>query len=236
MSRRPKILDLFACAGGAGMGYYRAGFDVYSVDLDQQPNNPFPFIQGDALWVLSHLTGGGSLRFGKECLTLDDFDAIHASPPCQGYTTMSNKHKDAQAEWPKLIGPVREALTALGKPYVIENVAGARSEMIAPIKLSGGMFNLGVERPRLFETNFTVSVPRFRRAEPVIGVYGRHHDGRRLWTRSDGSELRAARTLVEGRLAMGIGWMQWHELTEAIPPAMTEHIGRQLLKQMAVVS
>jgi DNA (cytosine-5)-methyltransferase 1 len=212
---KPRLLDLFSCAGGAAVGYARAGFDVVGVDIEPQPHYPFEHHVSDALaFVAEH---------GHE------FDAIHASPPCQGYTTMSAKHPQAQAEWPKLIEPARAALMATGKPWVIENVAGAAKEMRSPLKLSGGMFNLGVERPRLFESNIALTAPPYRRADPVVGVYGRHHDGRRLWTRSDGSELRAAKTLVEGQLAMGISWMTWPELTEAIPPAMTHHIGLQLM-------
>lgn len=219
---KPRLLDLFCCAGGAGTGYARAGFDVVGVDIVLQPNYPYEFHQGDALEYLA--------EHGHE------FDAVHLSPPCQGYTTMSNKHRDAQAAWPRLIEPARAAAIVTGLPYVIENVSGARRHMMQPVKLSGGMFNLGVERPRLFESNVLLSAPPFRRADPVVGVYGKSHDGRRLWSRTDGTELRAARTLVEGRLAMGIGWMDWHELTEAIPPAYTEYIGRQLLAHLQEVA
>lgn len=218
MNGRPRLLDLFCCAGGAAMGYHRAGFDVVGVDIDPQPNYPFEFHQGDALEYLSS--------------HWHEFDAIHASPPCQGYTTMSNKHREAQAKWPRLIEPTRSALASTGLPYVIENVAGARRHMRNAVKLSGGMFGLGVDRPRLFESNLQLEVPDFRRPDPVIGVYGRAHDGRRLWSRADGTELRAARTLMEGRLAMGIGWMTWPELTEAIPPAYTEFIGAQLIREL----
>ena len=204
------------------MGYQRAGFDIVGVDIDPQPNYPFEFHQGDALQYLE--------AHGHE------FDAIHASPPCQGYTTMSNKHREAQAVWPRLIAPTRELLRETGRPYVIENVAGARKHLISPVVLSGGMFGLGVDRPRLFETNFPIVAPPYRRPDPVIGVYGRHHDGRRLWSRKDGTELRAAKTLTEGRLAMGIGWMFWRELTEAIPPAYTQYIGAQLIEHLAVAA
>jgi DNA (cytosine-5)-methyltransferase 1 len=204
------------------MGYHRAGFDVVGVDIDPQPNYPFEFHQADALEFLRDR--------GHE------FDAIHASPPCQGYTTMSNKHREAQAKWPRLIVPTRAALVATGLPYVIENVAGARKHMINPVKLSGGMFGLGVDRPRLFESNVPLTAPPYRRPDPVIGVYGRAHDGRRLWSRADGTELRAARTLMEGRLAMGIGWMTWAELTEAIPPAFTEFIGAQLIEALEMAA
>lgn len=219
---RPKLLDLFCCEGGAGMGYARAGFDVTGVDIVERDRYPFTFIQADALRYLE--------EHGHE------YAAIHASPPCQGYTTMSNRYVNAQAEWPKLIEPARDALQRTGKPYVIENVVGAKREMRNPIKLSGGMFGLGVERPRLFESNVPLVALPYRPADPVIGVYGRHHDGRRLWTRRDGTELRAAKTLMEGRLAMGIGWMGWGGLTEAIPPAYTEYIGQQLMQTLKEVA
>jgi len=212
-----RILDLFCGAGGAGWGYHLAGFDVVGADIDPHDYPVGEFIQGDALAILDDLT------------FLDTFDAVHTSPPCQGYTTMSAKHPEAQAEWPKLIIPVREKLQAWGGVYVIENVVGARRDMRDPIKLSGGMFGLGVDRPRLFESNIPLTAPKHAKPESVVGVYGRHHDGRRLWTRTDGSILRAARTLEEGQQAMGIDWMSWEDLTEAIPPLYTEHIGRQLI-------
>lgn len=219
---KPRLLDLFCCAGGAGTGYNRAGFDVVGVDIDMQPNYPFEFHQADAIEYLA--------AHGHE------FDAIHASPPCQGYTTMSAKYPKAQAEWPKLIEPVRELLQKTDRPWVIENVAGARRDMRNAVKLSGGMFGLGVDRPRLFESNVPIGAPAFKRPETVIGVYGRSHDGRRLWTRADGSILRAARTLEEGQAAMGIDWMEWRELTESIPPAYTEWVGSYLIQALEVAA
>lgn len=210
----PRLLDLFCCEGGASVGYHRAGFDVEGVDIEPQPRYPFEFHLSDALeFVTSHG---------------DVYDAIHASPPCQGYTTMT-RHAEAQAEWPKLIAPVRDALTATGKPYVIENVPGARSEMRDAAVLHGGMFGLGVDRPRLFETNWLLLVPRAPRTRNPIGVYGRAHDGRRLWTRGDGTELRAPKSLEEAQRAMGMPWASWDGVREAIPPAYTEWIGHQLI-------
>ena len=67
-----RVLDLFCGAGGAGMGYRQAGFDVVGVDLNPQPRYPFAFIQHDALTL--------DMRF------IRSFDAIHASPPCQAHT------------------------------------------------------------------------------------------------------------------------------------------------------
>lgn len=206
---RPRLLDLFCGAGGAAMGYHRAGFDVTGVDIVPQPRYPFPFVQADALTY-----------------PLDGYDAIHASPPCQPYTTMNNRHGSSL---PPLISHTRERLYATGLPYVIENVAGALGHMRSPLELTGEMFGLRVHRPRLFESNVLLLAPwRPPRQSDPIAVYGKH-DQRRLWTRADGTEHRAA-TLEQAVDAMGIDWMTWAELREAIPPAYTEHIGRQLLE------
>jgi DNA (cytosine-5)-methyltransferase 1 len=222
---KASLLDLFCCAGGCSVGYDRAGFYVTGVDLTARSDYPFHLVVADALEVLStpqvHL-----------------FDAIHASPPCQASTTMSNRYRGQGGptdDHVNLIPAVREALEATGKPYVIENVCGARADMRAPITLTGGMFGLRVERPRLFETNWPLTAPPARKAVDPLGVYGKRQgpDGRRLWTRKDGSILRAPRTLTEAQEAMGIDWItEWDALTEAIPPAYTEWIGTQLLDHL----
>lgn len=212
---RPRLLDLFCGAGGCSVGYHRAGFDVTGVDIDPHPDYPFDFIQGDALEV--DLTG---------------YDAIHAGPPCQAHTTMSNRWRgrsEVTDAHPQLIGPIRERLIAAGVPYVIENVGGARTELLSPVLLHGGMFGLGVDRPRFFEAPWLLwAAPAGPRAVDPVGVYGKL-DGRRLFTRADGTEQRAARTLEEARTAMDIDWMTWDDLREAVPPAYTEWIGEQLL-------
>lgn len=218
-----KLLDLFCGAGGAGVGYARAGFDVVGVDVEPHPSAPFRVIEADALQVLT------------DAAFLSGFDAIHASPPCQGYTTMSNRHRGQGGRadsHPDLISWVRIGLEAWGGPYVIENVPGARSEMRDVVRLRGGMFGLRVDRPRLFESNVPLTVPPNVRVIDPVGVYGKHHDGRRLFTRKDGSIQRAAATLAEAQQAMGIDWMEWDDLREAIPPAYTEHIGAQLLAHL----
>ncbi len=201
------------------MGYHRAGFDIIGVDIDPQPLYPFPFMQTDAMALLARMVDGSAgITYG--------LTAIHASPPCQSYSNMSNRHGSKELE---LIAPVRDLLRAIGKPYVIENVVGARAHMESPMSMHGGQFGIGVYRPRLFESNMLLTPPpKAPRPKDAAAVYGRKEDRRRLWTRRDGSELRAA-SLEEAREAMGMPWASWNGCREAIPPAYTEFIGRQLM-------
>jgi DNA (cytosine-5)-methyltransferase 1 len=210
---RPRLLDLFCGAGGAAVGYHRAGFDVVGVDINPQPRYPFEFIQADAM-----------------AFPVDGFDAIHASPPCQGYVQWNNLNAErygTRVDHPLLIEPVRDRLVSSGVPYVIENVVG--SPIQSHLMLCGSIFGLRVVRHRLFETNVMIwGPPRCSHTGDEIAVYGKL-DGRRIWTRFDGSEIRAASSLEQASEAMGIDWMTWDELREAIPPAYTEFIGGQLL-------
>jgi len=209
---RPRLLDLFCGAGGAAIGYYRAGFDVVGVDIAPQPRYPFEFYQGDALeYCAAH---------GQE------FDAIHASPPCQRYSVaVIGKYK---AKHPDLLPAVRAALEETGKPWVIENVPGA--PMRPDFKLCGCMFGLRrLKRERWFETSwngFDMREPCYH-PEPVISVCG--HD-----VMSHQRKFGRSVTLNERREAMGIDWMGRDELGEAIPPAYTEYIGRYLLDALEV--
>ncbi len=230
MTAGPRLLDLFCGAGGAAMGYHRAGFDVVGVDINPQPYYPFEFHQFDALDALVDFDVIGSFYV--------DFDAIHASPPCQRYSTMGNRSralKDSTA--PDLLPPTLEVLKGVEVPWVVENVAGAKSLMPNAFVLSGGMFGLGVHRPRYFISNVLILTPP-PTAPPThgIGVYGRTHDGRRLFNRKSNGTYRAPRTLEEAQEAMGMDWADWHGTKEAIPPAYTEHIGHQLIRSCVAVS
>lgn len=219
LDRRPALLDLFAGAGGCSVGYHRAGFNVTGLDAMPHPDYPFELIIDDAI---AYLDAGHH----------DRFDVITASPPCPRYSTATPaKNRDKH---PDLIGPVRDALKEWGGPYVIENVPGAPLEN--PVVLCGSMFGLGVRRHRLFETNVPMLRPECdHRAQPQVwGVYGDHGDARPA-RRPDGSRRGdKARDAAHAREVMGIDWMtKWDDLADAIPPAYTEFIGRQLLDHVA---
>lgn len=206
-----RLLDLFCGAGGASVGYARAGFEVVGVDLHEQPNYPFEFHRADALKVAS---------------LLRHFDAVHASPPCQAYTTL--KARNRHIEHPALIEPVRAMLLASGLPYVIENTPDA--PLIEPIMLCGSMFDgLGVMRHRIFESNVELAAPRACDHTRGVARYLVRNHGRDYLTRwcpvyGTGGK-KAAEHWAE---AMGIDWMTRAELAEAIPPAYTEWIGAQI--------
>lgn len=225
---RAPLLDLFCGAGGAGHGYHQAGFDVYGVDHQPQPDYPHWFHQGDALRVLDDLARGGLVEFTRngERRYVTSFAAVHASPPCQAHSTITpdpSKHPD-------LIAPTRERVERLGVPYVIENVEGARGALREPVRLCGSSFGLAVRRHRLFEVSFPVAVPAcdHKAQGTPVGVYGGLRS--RHWARPDGrSRGRKATSVGEARDAMGMPWAGWYGLTQAVPPVYTEWIGRQLL-------
>ena len=286
------------------MGYHNAGFDeIVGVDIAPQPNYPFDYIQADALeWLAA---------WGHE------YDAIHASPPCQGYSIMHNLPWLRGREYPLLLLPTLEMLEALGKPYVVENVMGARhgsktlqkrgleSHGLKAGWLCGTMFGLPFYRHRLFATNWLWLAPGHPKhksqrprgitsdsrgrgiteqvvANPVNGEWRQYHDGalnirpgyekvpfsyptivgERLCanSRPKDSKTGLSNGMPETQLAnwqngaqangvgighakgwrlaaeaMGIDWMKRDELTQAIPPAYTEYIGRQLLRERVLV-
>lgn len=208
----PRLLDLFCCAGGAAMGYHRAGFEVVGVDIRPQKHYPFEFHQADAMTY-----------------PLDGFDVIHASPPCQGYSVTQSINGGSDA--PRLVEKVREMLAETGKFYVIENVPGA--PLINYVLLCGSMFDgLRVYRHRLFECSPQIIFPPATCSHKysMPASKGEYHtlDAQDFIT-CVGHNFRGS----DGRKAMGINWMNRDELSQAIPPAYTEFIGRQLMEAMA---
>jgi len=223
---RPRLLDLFCGAGGAAMGYHRAGFEVVGVDVGPQPNYPFEFHQLDAMEV--PLTG--------------PIDAVHASPPCQAFTAYRNVGN--VGDYPDLIDPMRQRLIEWGGPWVMENVVGA--PLVDPVLICGTMFDppMEIQRHRLFENNWGLTVPVWPCRHKLNGP--NRYPGGNIARRRGGPRSTPIRRTVEigtwsipqdiQNRAMGIDWMTLPELSESIPPAYTEWIGRQLMAHLEAVA
>jgi len=211
----PILIDLFCGAGGASMGYHNAGFDIVGVDINPQPHYPFKFIHADALEF-----------------DLSGYDAIHASPPCQNYCWSTSRHRAQGKIYPDLISATRDLLLSTGVPYVIENVPCA--PLINPVYLEGDLFNLGVIRRRLFETNWYLPQPAYiPHKQPVMRQSKR--DPRIFIKKSaycsvagNGADGWSCK-ISDWQKAMGIEWMNRTEIKQAIPPAYTEYIGKYLM-------
>ena len=207
-----RVLDVFCCQGGASKGYSDAGFNVVGVDLSPQPRYPFTFVQADAIAFIS--------EHGHE------FDFIHASPPCQRYSATQRIQGN---DHPDLIGPTREALTATGRPWVIENVMDAAPELRNPVMLCGEMFGIRTYRHRLFESGGGFSF------EPPA------HPSHRARTTKMGRPVQPGEYMhvvgnftgvSEARDIMGMPWASRDGLREAIPPVYAEYVGRVFAAQV----
>jgi len=209
---KPRLLDLFSGAGGAAMGYHRAGFEVVGVDINPQPHYPFEFHQADALEF-----------------DLAGFDAIHASPPCQASSALT-KGTNRGRSYPQLIPGIRERLAEVNVPTIIENVQGAA---IRPdVTLCGEMFGLGVIRHRYFEMSHPVSQPpHIKHRGRVSGWrHGKFYPGPYVAVYGDGG---GKGSVEQWQQAMGIDWTDNRKsIAEAIPPAYTEYIGTQLISML----
>lgn len=206
-----KLLDLFCCAGGAGEGYRMAGFEITGVDISPQPKNPHKFILADALEYLE--------THGHE------YDAIHASPPCQAYTKAGKQWRKEGREYPDMISMTREALKRTGKPWVIENVPGA--PLLNPILLNGSVFGIRVHRPRLFETSFHLEQPE---VPPMVPV----KMGRPI---KEGDIVQPVGHFSGVKYAakeMGLPWMGQKELAQAIPPVYTKYVGDAIRRHLGL--
>lgn len=195
------------------MGYHRAGFDVTGLDVKHGKRYPFNYIRKSIEDVSVSM--------------LEEFDFIHASPPCQTFSITRNLRiaqgkQTSKVDW---LPFTRDLLLASGRPFVIENVPGA--PLHNPITLCGSSFGLKVRRHRLFESNLPLvgSVCDHKTQGRPVGIYGSMRD-------EIPSGGRTAKTMDEAKQAMGIDWMIWGELVEAIPPAYTEYIGKQILKEL----
>ena len=204
-----KLLDIFCGAGGASTGYHQAGFDVEGIDIKHGKRYPFTYHRLDFNTLDVDMLRG--------------YDFIHASPPCQTFSITKNLRNAQGKSTDKvdLLEPTRKLLKESGVPYVIENVPGA--PLINPVQLCGSSFELKVRRHRLFESNVPLvgSICDHKKQGRPVGIYGSMKD-----------EIpkggKTADSIEQARVAMGIDWMIWGELVEAIPPAYTEYLGRQI--------
>ena|SRR5579859_2566602 len=222
---RPWLLDLFAGAGGAGEGYRRAGFHVVSCDIALQKHNPHEFYQDDALAVLDTLLAGQEWHGYR----LHDFQAIHASPPCQEYSALRYlKHKKYAA----LLSDVRERLIASRLTWILENVE--RAPMHQGVMICGTALDMNVRRHRLFDSSHFLYPPGPCRHRPEnINVYGHgawnyeRRDPSWGWTRKNTTQRPISVDVA--RAAFEVSWMNRNEMAECVPPAYTQWIGAQLL-------
>lgn len=214
-----KVLDLFCGAGGASTGYHRAGFEVTGIDVKHGKRYPFKYLRLDVREL--------------QPSDLAEYDLIHASPPCQTHSITRNLRIAQGNSTSKLdlLEPTRKLLEASGKPYIIENVPGA--PLINPVQLCGSSFKLKVRRHRHFESNMKLvgSICNHKEQGKPVGVYGAMNDTAQGLDKTTGKYViggSTAKTIEEAREAMGIDWMIWGELVEAIPPVYTEYLGKQV--------
>lgn len=223
-----RILDLYCGQGGASGGYSDAGFDVVGIDIAHQPRYQHPFARWDAIDALEHLLDGGVITFGTLRYRLEDFDAIHASPPCQLY---SLTHRIMKSDFPDLIAPTRELILDTGKAYVIENVEDARPELFDPVTLCGAMFGIETYRHRLFETNFWIAQPEHPEHVARQAKMGRAvKPGEFMHVVGNFTGVDHARAI------MRMPWANRDGLREAIPTVYSEHVGRRLLARFAEIA
>lgn len=214
----PLLLDTYCKAGGASMGYHRAGFEVVGVDIEPQKRYPFEFHQSDAIEFI--------LKYGQ------DFDMIVGSPPCQAYSVTSVLSSRLH---PMLILATRQAMQKVNKPYIIENVKGARFELDNPIMLCGTMFDLKVIRHRYFECDPPLWFPPGQCVCSMLYTHSGHgqtssFDNGATAICVVGNDFK----VKDAKIAMDINWMTGKELAQAIPPAYTEWLGLEMRKLLNV--
>ena len=202
-----KLLDLYCCGGGAGYGYEKAGYDVTGIDIEPQPKHRGKIIIADAIeYLKAHF---------------QEYDVIHASPPCQKYSMSSMQFRKAGKEYADLIEITRKELIKTGKPYIIENVPGA--PLHNPIELCGAMFGMRTYRHRLFESNMPIKAPEHpehKNPNAKMGRKAKSHEHIQYVGHFSG--------VKEVQEMTGLHWLGQYELAQSIPPQYTEYLGNQI--------
>lgn len=217
---RPLLLDAFCCAGAASRGYADAGFDVIGLDIADQPHYPYEFVRGDAVRLLADRG------------FMAQFDAVHASPPCQRKSKMTHCRPGLAGTYPDLVGPVHELLVRWGGPWVMENVEGAglpgQDDLFGAhgVMLCGTMFGRELYRHRWFRGSIPLTALHHPRHLKPASRAGHWKPGTVISVEGHCSPIALAREVMQ------IDWMPRDNLREAIPPYYAEHLGRQLLAHM----
>ena len=247
MKARPGIVHAFCGGGGCTEGAARAGLTGHNIDKHPQPDIVRRF--GVGSFTQAEATVLGELeRAAGQCNAIGTM----GSPPCKEYSTVTREGQ--QASEPALIPQTRAVFKETGKPYAIENVLGASSEMDPDATvLRGFMFGDRVDRGRKWETSFDMHV------DQCLLDGGRHLRGRsclgekRRWMRLDpyGRPCRlpcckgnifavqgrapTRSTLEENAAAMGVDadHMAWSALSQAIPPSMAQYVALQMAMHVA---
>lgn len=210
MPRRPVLLDVGCGRGGAGVGYYTAGFDIVGVDIAAQPLYPFEFHQAEGVAFIG--------EHGHK------FDAIHVSPHCEGFSRLRNL---TSTRYPRMIAEFRDACRAAGVPYVIENVADAANDMHNPIMLCMSTWARRSYRHRLFESNMPLVEPlHFEHTMPQAKLGRAARPGEAFQAMGHFPQIAMVRQQME------MPWADRDGIADSIPPIYAEFVGRQLLARL----
>ena len=228
MKRKPLALDLFCGGGGSCIGIQRAGFEVVGIDIKPHKNYPGHFIQAD----IHNLP-----------VSIDDFQFVWSSPPCQEFSLGGNAAKGGRKKHPNLVEMTRHIIAR--HPFTcIENVPKApiRPDLVLTAPTVGLPFML---RKRHFELSFFIlhSTPwdtdkTIKRSGLVFSI--RASGIGAMNTKSQGKRDKIGLPRIVPRdvrkTFMGIPYfseMNDHEIGEAVAPPMAEFIAKEALRQMS---
>lgn len=217
MMNQRRLLDLCCGAGLASWGYWASGCfsEIVGVDYEQQPHYSFDFINHDAL----------SLTYEF----LFQFDFIHASPNCQGYSKLTPD----QSKHDRSIPQFRQMLYASGVPHVVENVEGSGKDLRPNLVLSGHDVGLPSLRKRYFHLSTLEAAESLMRTRMRTNMSNRQtiqiNSGLPV-KREQVIEAMGLHMISSSRLAQ----ISISEIEQGIPPPMTYAIARAHFEPLKV--